>query len=165
LHVVIADLRKDAPALRRLRTACERAKRQLSSAASTDINIDSLTAGRDFNYVVTRRTLESLCQDIFVSIRETLSQTLKAANLSSSSSSSSMVDEIDEVLLVGGSAKMPRVIDEVKRFFGKAPVDLGERACELVAIGASLLSDSGEAESPLSQADVLTLEVLDATIG
>lgn len=68
------------------------------------------------------------------------------------------------MLLVGGSSKIPRVQEEVKKFFGKAPEELGEDSSELVAFGASLLSVPPD-ESPLGAAGVLTLEVLDSTIG
>lgn len=104
---------------------------------------------------VTRRTLESLCTDLFVSIKETLTQSLKNAKLTPS--------DIQEVLLVGGSAKMPRVVELVTGFFEKPPVPI-ENSGEMVALGASLLSVPPD-ESPLNPAGVLALEVLDNSIG
>lgn len=90
-----------------------------------------------------------------MSISETLKQSLGSAKLPPSS--------IQEVLLVGGSAKMPRVIDLVTNYFQRTPVYL-ENSGELVALGASLLSVPPD-ESPLAPAGVLALEVLDHSIG
>ena len=109
----------------------------------------------NFITTITRRTLESLCTDLFVSITETLTTSLKNAKLTSS--------DIQEVLLVGGSAKMPRVVDLVTGFFKQPPVSV-ENSGQLVALGASLLSVPPE-ESPLNPAGVLALEVLDNSIG
>lgn len=123
--------------------------------SSTEINIDNLSGGMNFVITVSRRTLEGLCADLFISISETLNQALSQAKLPPSA--------IQEVLLVGGSAKMPKVVDLVTNYFQQAPVPL-DNAIELVALGASLLSVPPD-ESPLAPAGVLTLEVLDRTIG
>jgi len=130
-------------------------KRQLSTVATTEINIGNLSDGVNFVTTVARRTPEALCTDIFVSITATLTASLKNAKLSA--------PDIEEVLLVGGSAKMPRVIDLVTVFFKQPPVAV-ENSGQLVALGASLLSVPPE-ESPLNPAGVLALEVLDNSIG
>ncbi|KAF8323828.1 HSP70-domain-containing protein [Clavulina sp. PMI_390] len=153
------DLRRDPPAHRRLRTACERAKRQLSSMSETDIHIENLAGGQNLDMTITRAQLEYLCDDLFFTITNTLEVALGNARLPQSA--------ISEVLLVGGSAKMPKVQHLVRDYFQRDPIDLDEMDLDpscLVALGAALLSVPPE-ESPLAAAGLAEVEVLERTIG
>ncbi|KAK6992847.1 Hsp70 protein-domain-containing protein, partial [Favolaschia claudopus] len=109
------DLFSNLRALRRLRTACERAKRTLSSAAQTSIEIDSLFDGIDFYTSLTRARFEELCQDLFCS------RTLEPAEKALRDSKIEQAN-VDEMVLVGGSTRIPRIVKLVSDFFnGKEP--------------------------------------------
>jgi len=95
--------------MRRLRTACERAKRQLSSSASAAIEIDSLFEGQDMYSSITRARFEDLCADLFRGTLEPVEKVLRDAHMSKS--------EIDEVVMVGGSTRIPKVQDLISQFF------------------------------------------------
>ena len=103
------DLSSNARALRRLRTACERAKRTLSSAAQTTIEIDSLFEGVDFYTSITRARFEELCQDLFRSTMEPVERVLKDSKIDKGN--------VHEIVLVGGSTRIPRVQKLVSDFF------------------------------------------------
>merc|ERR1712019_318388 len=103
------DLTSNARALRRLRTACERAKRTLSSAAQTSIEIDSLFEGIDFYTSITRARFEELCQDLFRSTMEPVERVLRDAKIDKSS--------VHEIVLVGGSTRIPKIQRLVSDFF------------------------------------------------
>jgi heat shock protein 1/8 len=103
------DLSSSPRALRRLRTACERAKRTLSSAAQTTIEIDSLFEGVDFYTSITRARFEELCQDLFRSTMEPVEKVLRDSKIDKSN--------VDEIVLVGGSTRIPRVQKLVSDFF------------------------------------------------
>lgn len=104
---------------------------------------------------VTRRTLESLCSDLFVAITDTINHALSSAKLPPAA--------IHEVVLVGGSAKTPKVIDLVTNYFQKTPVEV-ESSAEMIALGAAMLSIP-PTEGSESPSGVLTLEVLESSIG
>lgn len=93
-------MRDNKRALRRLRTACESAKRTLSSATVANIEIDGLYEGLDFATVITRAKFENLCDTLFKSTMEPVEQVLRDAKLSKS--------QIDEIVLVGGSTRIPK---------------------------------------------------------
>lgn len=95
------DLTTNARALRRLRTACERAKRTLSSSAQTSIEIDSLYEGVDFYTSITRARFEELCQDLFRSTMEPVERVLRDAKCDKTS--------VHEIVLVGGSTRIPKI--------------------------------------------------------
>ena len=95
------DISSDARALRRLRTACERAKRSLSSGTQTTVEIDSLFDGEDFSANITRARFEDINSALFKSTLEPVEQVLKDAKISKS--------QVDEVVLVGGSTRIPKV--------------------------------------------------------
>merc|ERR1711904_658953 len=111
------DLRSDKLALQRLKEAAEKAKIELSSAEQTDINLPFITADKTgpkhINLKMTRAKLEALVEDLIARTMPPCETALKDAGVNAS--------EIDEVVMVGGMTRMPKVINEVKNFFGKEP--------------------------------------------
>lgn len=103
------DLSTNARALRRLRTACERAKRTLSSSAQTSIEIDSLFEGIDFYTSITRARFEELCQDLFRSTLQPVDRVLTDAKIDKS--------QVHEIVLVGGSTRIPRIQKLISDYF------------------------------------------------
>ncbi|MDR0338222.1 MAG: molecular chaperone DnaK [Planctomycetaceae bacterium] len=150
------DLRKDAMALQRLQEACEKAKRELSSAQSTDINLPFITADQNgpkhLQMKLTRSKFEQLTDHLVERCRGPVMQALKDAKLSSS--------QIDEVVLVGGSTRIPKVQDMVRTIFGKDP-HKGVNPDEVVAVGAAIQGAvlAGEVR------DVLLLDVTPLSLG
>ena len=150
------DLRKDPMALQRLREAAEKAKTELSQMLSTDVNLPFITATQDgpkhLNINITRATFESLCADLFEKTLRPVEQALNDAKLSP--------NQIDDIILVGGSTRIPKIQDLVKNFFGKEP-SKGVNPDEVVAIGAAIQGGvlSGDVE------DVLLLDVTPLTLG
>ena len=114
---------------RRLRTACEEAKRNLSSLTATWIEVDSLYEGLDFRTQITRAKFEQLCLEDFQKCLKPVKQVLKDANLDKS--------EIDDIVFVGGSTRIPKIYELIKEFFGKEPKrDINPD--EAVAVGAAI---------------------------
>ena len=110
----LLDISPNARAVRRLRTACERAKRTLSSAAQTSIEIDSLFDGIDFYTSITRARFEELCQDLFRSTMDPVEKVLRDAKMDKST--------VNEIVLVGGSTRIPKIQKLVSDFFsGREP--------------------------------------------
>jgi molecular chaperone DnaK len=150
------DLRKDQMALQRLQEACEKAKKELSSSASTDINLPFITADasgpKHLQMNLTRVDFEKLVDDLIERVRGPVLQALKDAKLSPS--------DIDEVVLVGGSTRIPKVQAVVKEIFGKDP-HKGVNPDEVVAIGAAIQGGvlSGEVQ------DILLLDVTPLSLG
>ena len=150
------DLRKDPMALQRLREAAEKAKIELSQMLQTDVNLPFITATADgpkhLNLTITRSKFESLCSDAFNSTLKPVEQAMKDAKLSPS--------QIDDVILVGGSTRIPKIQELVKNYFGKEP-SKGVNPDEVVAIGAAIQGGvlSGDVE------DVLLLDVTPLTLG
>ena len=150
------DISKDPQAIQRLKEAAEKAKIELSNQAQTDINLPYLTADasgpKHLNMTLTRAKLESLVEDLIVQTIEPCKTALKDAGLSTS--------EINDVILVGGQTRMPKVQDEVKSFFGVEPrKDVNPD--EAVAIGAGIQGGvlSGDVK------DVLLLDVTPLSLG
>ncbi len=150
------DLRNDPLALQRLKEAAEKAKIELSSSQQTDINLPYITADatgpKHLNIKLTRSKLESLVEDLVKRTVEPCKQALKDAGISA--------DKIDEVILVGGQTRMPKVQETVKAFFGKEPrKDVNPD--EAVAIGAAIQGGvlGGEVK------DVLLLDVTPLSLG
>lgn len=147
------DLTKDKMALQRLKEAAEKAKIELSSASQTEINQPFIsmdpTSGTPLHLVVklTRAKLESLVGDLIKASIKPCQAALKDAGLS--------VGDIDEVVLVGGMTRMPRVIEEVTKFFGKEP-NKGVNPDEVVAMGAAI-------QAGVLQGDVKDVVLLDVT--
>jgi len=150
------DLSKDAMALQRLKEAAEKAKMELSSTMSTDINLPFITADQSgpkhLNYTLSRAKFEQLVDDLIQRTIPPMEQALKDAGLKP--------DEIDEVLLVGGSTRIPKIQEIVKKFFGKDP-NKGVNPDEVVAIGAAVQGAVLTGE----QKDVLLLDVTPLSLG
>jgi molecular chaperone DnaK len=150
------DLRKDRMALQRLQEACEKAKKELSTAQSTDINLPFITADangpKHLQMNITRAQFEKLVDGLVERCRGPVNQALKDAKLKPS--------EIDEVVLVGGSTRIPKVQEMVKSIFGKEP-HKGVNPDEVVAIGAAIQGGvlSGEVQ------DILLLDVTPLSLG
>lgn len=150
------DLRKDPMALQRLKEAAEKAKIELSSSTETEINLPYITSvdGVPEHLVkkISRAKFEQLCDDL---IRRTLEPCRKAV-----ADSGYSVGQIDEVILVGGSTRIPRIQEEVEKFFGKKP-SKGVNPDEVVAVGAAIQGGvlTGEVK------DVLLLDVTPLSLG
>jgi molecular chaperone DnaK len=150
------DLRNDSMALQRLKEAAEKAKIELSSAIETEINLPFITADasgpKHLTLKLTRARLEALVDDIIKKTMEPCRAALKDAGLSA--------NQIDEVVLVGGMTRMPKVVEYVKNFFGKEP-HKGVNPDEVVAVGAAIQGGvlKGDAK------DVLLLDVTPLSLG
>ncbi|MEM1420356.1 MAG: molecular chaperone DnaK [Pseudomonadota bacterium] len=145
------DLRNDKLALQRLKEAAEKAKIELSSAQQTEINLPFITADQSgpkhLTLKLTRSKLESLVEELIKRTLEPCKKALKDAGISAA--------EIDEVVLVGGMTRMPKVIETVKTFFGKEP-HKGVNPDEVVAMGAAI-------QAGVLQGDVQDVVLLDVT--
>jgi len=146
------DLTQDKMALQRLKEAAEKAKIELSSASQTEINQPFISMGKDGSPLhmvmkLTRSKLEQLVGDLIKASMKPCAAALKDAGVSAS--------EIDEVVLVGGMTRMPRVIEEVTKFFGKEP-HKGVNPDEVVALGAAI-------QAGVLQGDVKDVVLLDVT--
>ncbi|KAG0701353.1 heat-shock cognate 70, partial [Suillus ampliporus] len=142
------DLSSNPRVLRRLRTACERAKRTLSSATQTSIEIDSLFEGIDFYTSLTRARFEELCADLFRSTLKPVEKVLRDSKIDKAN--------IHEIVLVGGSTRIPRIVKLVSDFFnGKEPnksINPDEAVACCAAFGSSQLTSSGPSlAAPLSR--------------
>ncbi len=150
------DLRADKMALQRLKEAAERAKHELSSAKQTDINLPFIAADdggpKHLNLTLTRDKLEALVADLIARLVEPCEVALQDAGLGK--------QEIDEVVLVGGMTRMPRIQEKVSEIFGKEP-HKGVNPDEVVAVGAAIQGGvlKGEVE------DVLLLDVTPLSLG
>ena len=150
------DLKSDKLALQRLKEAAEKAKIELSSAAQTEINLPFITADKTgpkhINLKMTRAKLEALVEDLIGRTIPPCKTALKDAGLSAS--------EINEIILVGGMTRMPKVIEEVKNFFGKEP-NKSVNPDEVVAMGAAI--QAGVLQGDVK--DVLLLDVTPLSLG
>ena len=150
------DLRNDSLALQRLKEGAEKAKIELSSSNQTEINLPFITADssgpKHLNIKLTRSKLESLVEDFVQRTIEPCKKALKDAGLNAS--------DIDEVIMVGGMTRMPKIIEKVKEFFGKEP-HRGVNPDEVVAMGAAIQGGvlSGDVK------DVLLLDVTPLSLG
>jgi L1 cell adhesion molecule like protein len=152
------DMSGDARALRRLRTACERAKRTLSNGTQTTVEIDSLFDGEDFNAQITRARFEDLNAKIFSGTLEPVQQVLKDAAIDKS--------KVDEIVLVGGSTRIPRIQKLLSDFFDGKKLEKSINPDEAVAYGAAVQAGilSGKATSA-ETADLLLLDVVPLSLG
>ncbi|ETZ04817.1 chaperone protein DnaK [Holospora undulata HU1] len=150
------DLRKDPLALQRLKDAAEEAKKTLSNTVTTDVNLPFITADetgpKHLHVTLKRSTLESLVADLIERTIEPCRAALKDAGIS--------ISEIQEVILVGGMTRMPRIIEKVKDFFGKEP-HRGVNPDEVVAMGAAI--QGGILRGDVK--DVLLLDVTPLSLG
>jgi molecular chaperone DnaK len=150
------DLRKDAMALQRLKEAAEKAKMELSSAQETTVNLPFITATHEgpkhLQISLTRAKFEQICADLFERIREPVLRAMKDAKL--------QPEQIDEVVLVGGSTRMPKVQQICKEIFRKEP-NRSINPDEVVAIGAGIQAAVLEGDVK----DVLLLDVTPLSLG
>jgi molecular chaperone DnaK len=151
------DLRKDHMALQRLQEACEKAKKELSSAQSTDINLPFITADasgpKHLQMTITRAEFEKMVDHLIDRVKGPVLQAMKDAKLDPS--------KIDEVVLVGGSTRIPKVQQTVKELFGGKEPHKGVNPDEVVAVGAAIQGGvlSGEVQ------DILLLDVTPLSLG
>jgi len=150
------DLRKDSMALQRLREAAEKAKIELSQTLQTDVNLPFVTATADgpkhLNVNITRAKFEQICSDLFDRSLKPCESALNDAKLTPA--------QIDEVILVGGSTRIPKIQELVKNFFGKEP-SKGVNPDEVVAVGAAI--QGGVLSGTIK--DVLLLDVTPLSLG
>ncbi|CEJ03693.1 Putative KLLA0E20527p [Rhizopus microsporus] len=156
------DISGNARAVRRLRTACERAKRTLSSAAQTSIEIDSLFEGIDFYTSLTRARFEELNQDLFRSTMEPVEKVLRDAKIDKS--------QVHDIVLVGGSTRIPKIQKMVSDFFNGKEPNKSINPDEAVAYGAAvqaaiLTGDTSEKTDSLLLLDVAPLSLGIETAG
>ncbi|KAI5960336.1 SSA3 [Candida pseudojiufengensis] len=151
------DISGNQRALRRLRTACERAKRTLSSSAQTSIEIDSLYEGIDFYTSITRARFEELCADLFRSTLEPVEKVLKDAKLDKS--------QIEEIVLVGGSTRIPKVQKLVSDFFNGKELNKSINPDEAVAYGAAVQAAILTGDTSSKTQDILLLDVAPLSLG
>ena len=153
-----ADISEDARALRRLRTAAERAKRTLSSVTQTTVEVDSLASGEDFEASITRAKFEELNAALFKSTLEPVEQVLKDAKISK--------DQIDEVVLVGGSTRIPKIQKLLSDFFDGKQLEKSINPDEAVAYGAAVQGAilTGQSTSDDTK-DLLLLDVAPLSLG
>lgn len=124
------DIVNNPKALRRLRTACERAKRIISTSSSAKIEVDSLAEGVDFSYNLTRAKFEEICMDLFKKCLAPLDQVLKDSKLGKG--------DIDEIVLVGGSSRIPKIQQMLTDYFNGKSLNKSVNPDEAVAYGAAV---------------------------
>lgn len=144
-------------ALRRLRTACERAKRTLSSATQTSIEIDSLFEGIDFYTSLTRARFEELCQDLFRSTLEPVEKVLRDSKIDKAN--------VHEIVLVGGSTRIPRIVKLVSDFFNGKEPNKSINPDEAVAYGAAVQAAILSGDTSEKTQDLLLLDVAPLSLG
>lgn len=151
------DLTTNQRSLRRLRTAAERAKRTLSSSAQTSVEIDSLFEGIDFYTSITRARFEELCADLFRSTLEPVEKVLADSKLDKS--------QIDEIVLVGGSTRIPKVQKLVSDFFNGKEPNRSINPDEAVAYGAAVQAAILTGDQSSTTQDLLLLDVAPLSLG
>jgi heat shock protein 1/8 len=151
------DLSTNQRALRRLRTACERAKRSLSSSAQTSIEIDSLYEGIDFYTSITRARFEELCADMFRSTLDPVEKVLKDAKMDKS--------QVNEIVLVGGSTRIPKIQKLVSDYFNGKEPNKSINPDEAVAYGAAVQAAILTGDTSSKTQDLLLLDVAPLSLG
>ena len=150
------DIKGDAAAMQRVKDEAEKAKKELSSATSTDINLPFLSADEDgpkhFEFTLTRAKMEELVAPLLDRLAGPVEKALKDAKLEAK--------DINEVVMVGGMTRMPAVVEKVKKIFGKEPMQ-GVNPDEVVAVGAAI--QGGVLQGDVK--DVLLLDVTPLTLG
>ena len=151
------DIFSDPRALRRLRTACERAKCALSSATQTSIEIDSLFEGIDFYTSITRTRFEKICEDLFSDTLEPVEKVLRDSKIDKAN--------VHEIVLVGGSTRIPRIVKLISDYFnGKKPSMVVDRD-ESVAYGAAVLAAIQSGVVSEKTENILCLDVAPFSLG
>tara|TARA_B100001564_G_scaffold359836_1_gene383279 strand:+ start:988 stop:2832 length:1845 start_codon:yes stop_codon:yes gene_type:complete len=151
------DLSGNARALRRLRTACERAKRTLSSTSQTTIEIDSLFEGVDFYSSITRARFEDLNADLFRKCMEPVEQVIRDAKMDKAN--------VDEIVLVGGSTRIPKIQQMLSSFFNDKELNKSINPDEAVAYGAAVQAAILSGVDNTNVQDLLLLDVAPVSLG
>ncbi|KAJ5066892.1 mediator of RNA polymerase ii transcription subunit 37c-related [Anaeramoeba ignava] len=152
-----SDPTRNPKAMRRLRTSCERAKRTLSSATQTTIEVDSLFEGNDFFLPITRAKFEELCGSLFRKCLDPVDQCLRDAKLSKS--------QIDEIVLVGGSTRIPKVQELLQSFFNGKELNKSINPDEAVAYGAAIQAAVLSENKKEDVGEILLLDVTPLSLG
>lgn len=152
------DISGNPRALRRLRTACERAKRTMSSSTQAHIEVDSLFEGTDFNSTITRARFEEMNQDYFRKCMEPVEKVLRDAKMSKS--------QVHEIVLVGGSSRIPKIQESLQNFFNGKELCKNINPDEAVAFGATVQAAIlGGNDSSEKLQDLLLLDVTPLSLG
>jgi len=151
------DLTQSARSVKRLKTACERAKRSLSSSTSASIELDALYEGIDFNSSITRARFEELCADIFRQTLEPVEKVLRDAKMSKS--------EIHDVVLVGGSTRIPKIQQLLTEFFNGKELCKSINPDEAVAYGAAVQAAILTGQGNEQTQQLLLLDVAPLSLG
>jgi heat shock 70kDa protein 1/2/6/8 len=153
------DISDNKRSLRRLKTACERAKRNLSSSNSASVELESLCEGVDFFSSITRARFESLCMNLFQKCIEPVTKVLQDAGVSKS--------QIDDIVLVGGSTRIPKVQELLSSFFNGKELNKGINPDEAVAYGAAVQAAilSGSTSGSEKADEILLLDVAPLSLG
>merc|ERR1711988_1613413 len=151
------DISQNKRAIRRLRTACERAKRTLSASAQANIEIDSLFEGVDFYTSITRARFEELCSDLFRGTLEPVEKSLRDAKMDKSA--------IHDIVLVGGSTRIPKIQKLISDFFNGKDLNKSINPDEAVAYGAAVQAAILTGEQHEAVSDLLLLDVAPLSLG
>lgn len=151
------DVKTNNRALRRLRTACERAKRTLSTATQANIEVEQLIDGIDYYTTITRARFEDLCSSIFIKCLKPVEKVLIDAKLDKS--------QIDEIVLVGGSTRIPKVQAMLSEFFNGKKLNHSVNPDEAVAYGAAVQASILTGNSSGDAKDILLLDVVPLSLG
>jgi L1 cell adhesion molecule like protein len=151
------DVGTSMRAVRRLRTACERAKRTLSSVTSTTVEVDSLMEGEDFSMKISRAKFEELCGDLFEGCLTPVAKCLKDSGINKS--------DVDDVVLVGGSTRVPKIQSLLEAFFDGKELNKTINPDEAVAYGAAVQASLLSGEKSSATEDILLLDVVPLSLG
>jgi heat shock 70kDa protein 1/2/6/8 len=151
------DIRQSERSIRRLRTACERAKRTLSTSTQASIELEALYDGIDFFTNITRAKFQSLCDDLFRGCIEPVEKALRDAKLDKG--------QIDEIVLVGGSTRIPRVQELLETFFNGKKLNKGINPDEAVACGAAIQAAVMSNNDEQNVDDALIIDVASLSLG
>ncbi|KAL8286165.1 hypothetical protein RQP46_004653 [Phenoliferia psychrophenolica] len=151
------DISDDARALRRLRSACERAKRTLSSVTQTTVEVDSLFQGTDFSASISRARFEEINATTFRSTLDPVEKVLKDAKMDRA--------KVDDIVLVGGSTRIPKIQSLVSEFFGGRALNKSINPDEAVAYGAAVQAAVLTGQTSEKTADLLLLDVAPLSLG
>ncbi|WAQ84999.1 hypothetical protein PtA15_5A572 [Puccinia triticina] len=151
------DIDGDARALRRLRSACERAKRTLSSVTQTTVEVDSLFQGTDFSSAISRARFEEINATTFRSTLDPVDKVLKDAKIDKS--------KVEDIVLVGGSTRIPKIQSLVSDFFGGRQLNKSINPDEAVAYGAAVQAAVLTGQTSEKTADLLLLDVAPLSLG
>jgi L1 cell adhesion molecule like protein len=151
------DVKKNPRALKRLKVACEKVKRNLSSSAQTTIELDSLINGKDFTSSITRARFEELSMDYFRKCMDTVEKVMKDSKMDKS--------KIDDIVLVGGSSRIPKVQQMLKEFFNGKELNRSINPDEAVAYGAAVQGHILGGGKDDKTKDLLLLDVAPLSVG